>query len=335
MTLPILLAVIVLCTGLASAVGTRALIPFLRWGRFVDQPNERSLHAAPTPRGGGIVPVFAILLVWISFGYAGWAPAARLAIPFGTLVLTVISWLDDRVGVAVGGRLVVQILVIGLSIYTGVLSPTVFQHCLPPVLDRAATALLWLWFVNLFNFMDGADGLAGSEAATIGAGLTLVTAVGVAFDPATAVLGAAIAAAALGFLVWNWAPARVFMGDAGSVPLGYLLGFLLLRLASEGWWKAALILPLYFLADATITLVRRAVRGERVWQAHREHFYQRAVLRGLSHAGLVRRASLANIVLIGCAWAAENGFGLGALAAAVAVVAILLVALSRPRYTGA
>ena len=117
-----------------------------------------------------------------------------------------------------------------------------------------------------------------------------------------AALAATIAAAALGFLPWNWAPARIFLGDVGSVPLGFLLGFLLLGVAASGHWKIALILPLYFLADATITLLRRLALGERVWQPHRRHFYQQAVTRGLGHAAVVRRVIGANLLLIGCGW---------------------------------
>jgi UDP-N-acetylmuramyl pentapeptide phosphotransferase/UDP-N-acetylglucosamine-1-phosphate transferase len=204
----------------------------------------------------------------------------------------------------------------------------VFQGWLPPELDIVVAALLWVWFVNLFNFMDGIDGLAGSEAAAIAAGLFLFAWVGVGQDPALAALSATVALAALGFLVWNWAPARVFLGDAGSVPLGYLLGFLLLDAAARGWWKLALILPLYFLADATITLLRRLLRGERVWQAHREHFYQRAVQGGLGHAAATARVILANLLLIGCAWAAENRAGIAGLAAAAIVVLLLLADLA-------
>ncbi len=133
-----------------------------------------------------------------------------------------------------------------------------------PGLDVAAAALLWLWFVNLFNFMDGIDGLAGSEAAAIGTGLVVFAGVGSGLDPGLAALSGTAAAAALGFLVWNWAPARIFLGDVGSVPCGYLLGFLLLDVAARGHWKIALILPLYFLADATLTLLRRLARGELV-----------------------------------------------------------------------
>src|SRR5262249_988511 len=138
----------------------------------------------------------------------------------------------------------------------------IFQGWLPTGPDAIAAALLWVWFVNLFNFMDGIDGIAGSEAAAIGIGISLV-AVG---DAGLAWPAAAIIGAALGFLMWNWMPARIFLGDVGSVPLGYLLGYLLYRLTLHGQWQAALILPLYFLADATITLLRRLARRGRVGQ---------------------------------------------------------------------
>jgi UDP-N-acetylmuramyl pentapeptide phosphotransferase/UDP-N-acetylglucosamine-1-phosphate transferase len=129
--------------------------------------------------------------------------------------------------------------------------------------------------------------------------------------------------------VWNWAPARIFLGDVGSVPLGFLLGFLLLDEAARGRWKLALILPLYFLADATIILLRRVARGERVWQAHRQHFYQRAVQRGFGHAAVTSRVIAANLLLIGCGWAAENGAGWYALAAAAVIVLLLLASLAQ------
>jgi UDP-N-acetylmuramyl pentapeptide phosphotransferase/UDP-N-acetylglucosamine-1-phosphate transferase len=206
-----------------------------------------------------------------------------------------------------------------------------FQGWLPPSLDVIAGALIWVWFVNLFNFMDGIDGIDGAEAAAIGLGVVLVASVGGAIDLGLAAPAAAIAAASLGFLVWNWAPARIFLGDVGSVPLGYLLGFLLFELARRGQWAAALILPLYFLADASLTLLRRLLRGERVWQAHREHFYQRAVQRGLSHDAVVLRVVAADLALIACAWAATNGWGFAALGVAALTVLALLVVLSRWR----
>jgi len=182
--------------------------------------------------------------------------------------------------------------------------------------------------------MDGIDGLAGSEAAAIAIGLVLFALFGAGRDPGLAALAATTGAAAVGFLVWNWAPARIFLGDVGSVPLGYLFGFLLLDVAARGAWKIAVILPLYFLADATLTLFRRLARGERIWQAHRRHFYQRAAQRGLGHAVIVRRVIAADLILIGCGWAAENGWGIAALAVAAAAVAALLAKLGGGWHRG-
>jgi len=177
--------------------------------------------------------------------------------------------------------------------------------------------------------MDGIDGLAGGETGAIGMGLLLFAGFGGGADPELALLAVPIIGAAIGFLVWNWSPARIFLGDVGSAPLGYLLGFLLLDLAVRGFWKIALILPLYYLADATITLARRLLRGERVWQAHREHYYQQAVRRGLGHAAVVERVIVGDILLIGCGLAAEAGWGAVSLVASVVIVAALLVTLSR------
>jgi UDP-N-acetylmuramyl pentapeptide phosphotransferase/UDP-N-acetylglucosamine-1-phosphate transferase len=172
--------------------------------------------------------------------------------------------------------------------------------------------------------MDGIDGITGTETACLGVGLHIV-----AWPSGDALLAALLAAAALGFLRWNWQPARLFLGDVGSVPLGYLLGYLLLAEAGRGGWAASLILPLYYLADATWTLMRRLFRGERIWQAHREHFYQRAVRAGLAHAAVVRRILAADIGLIALASLASRGYEATALPAAAAIVALLLAALRR------
>ena len=324
----LLLAAIAGAAGFFSAVATGRLIPLLRRGAVIDRPNERSLHAAPTPRGGGIAPLAVIVVVWAGLAASGILPVAGLIVLLGAILLAIVSWHDDRHSLALLLRLAAQIAAVALGLMALVPGGRVFQGWLPAGLDAAAAALFWVWFVNLFNFMDGIDGLAGSEAAAIGLGLMLFATIGSGQDPGVALLAAALTGSAVGFLVWNWAPARVFLGDAGSVPLGYLIGFLLLELAAKGAWKIALILPGYFLADATITLLRRLARGERVWQPHRQHFYQHAVLRGLGHAAVVRRVIAANLALVGCGWAAENGWGLAALAAAAAIVVALLASLA-------
>lgn len=333
MASPVLLAAIVLGAGVIACLGTSALIPLLRRAALLDRPNQRSLHDMPTPRGGGIAVVAAILLAWLALVIAGAAPPRMLVVLLGAVLLASVSWRDDLRGLSPAVRLLAQLVAVALGLSALAPIGAALQGWLPVWLDVAATALAWVWFVNLFNFMDGSDGLAGSEAATIGIGLALFAMVGVGHDPGLAALAAAIAAAAIGFLVWNWAPARIFLGDVGSVPLGYLLGFLLLDVAARGHWKIAVILPLYFLADATITLLRRLLRGELVWLPHREHFYQRAVQRGLGHADVALRVIAANAVLVGSGWAAENGWGMTGLAVAGAALLALLASLAgTPRH---
>ena len=209
------------------------------------------------------------------------------------------------------------------------LSGSVFQGLLGPWLDTVFAAIVWLWFINLFNFMDGIDGIAGVEAIGIGIGLY---AIGAVFMPIAANYGQGltIASAMAGFLVWNWQPARIFLGDVGSIPLGFLLGWLLLDLAANGLWQAALILPLYYLADASLTLLRRLLRGAVIWQAHREHCYQLAVQRGRKHSTVAGAVALVNAVLVGLAFVAAAPASLPLvpllmLAAASIIVALLMV----------
>ena len=304
-----------------SCLGTRGLVTVLRRRAVLDIPNERSSHKAPTPRGGGIAVIAASLTAWLVLGPMD--PLPPPALFMAVVGLAAVSWLDDLRGLSPALRLLAQVAAVAAGMWS-LPHGAVFQGWLPAGLDTVAAALLWVWFVNLFNFMDGIDGIDASEAAAIGIGIVVVDASLDLAVPATA-----IAAAALGFLVWNWSPARIFLGDVGSVPLGYLLGYLLYGLALGGRWQAALIVPLYFLADATLTLLRRLARGERVWQAHREHFYQRAVQRGLGHAAVVMRVIAANAVLIACAWASVHGWGFAALAVAGLTVAVLLVVLNR------
>jgi UDP-N-acetylmuramyl pentapeptide phosphotransferase/UDP-N-acetylglucosamine-1-phosphate transferase len=203
----------------------------------------------------------------------------------------------------------------------------VFQGLLPPLLDRTAAALLWAWFINLYNFMDGIDGITCVETITIGIGTVAVTQL--AGDDAGAALPAlALAAGALGFLRWNWPRATIFLGDVGSVPLGFVTGWLLLVLATHGKFAPALILPLYYLADSTVTLLRRIAQRQRFWQAHRTHFYQRALAPDNDHRAVLvliigGNAALFLLALVAVTWPWL------ALAVAVLAVASLLAQLAR------
>ena len=298
----------------ASAGAVRLVLGWLRRRQILDHPNERSSHSRPTPRGGGLAVTPVILAGWLIADLTGAALSGQPIVMIGALALLLLSWRDDRVGLPARTRLLVHLLAVLAGLFALPAQQPIFQGLLPFWADRAAAALLWLWFLNLYNFMDGIDGITGIETLCLSAGLILLN---LAPVPAAVTAGAAA-----GFLIWNWHPARIFLGDSGSVPLGYLLAWLLLRLAGEGHWRAALILPAYYLADATITLGKRAWRREKVWQAHRQHFYQQAVRGGASHRQVAILILLADIVLIAAATRE-------ALAAALLVTAALLWTLTR------
>ena len=281
------------------------------------------------PRGGGIpvvgVALAAWLALWLLDACAGCGTLFWVVLA-GALALAAVSWLDDlRGGLPALPRLLVQIVAVGAGMTALPGDGLVFQGAVPAIVDHALAALAWLWFVNLFNFMDGIDGLSGVEGASLGLGTFLLVLLGAA-PAGLGPLGLVLAGVSLGFLLWNWHPAKIFLGDVGSVPLGYLGGWLMLALAATGAWQAALLLPAYYLADATVTLAARLLRRRRVWEAHREHFYQRIVARGWSHARVAGLISGHNLLLVGLAVASQQGAAaaVAALAAGVILVAGLL-----------
>ncbi|MBT7136678.1 MAG: glycosyltransferase family 4 protein [Rhodospirillaceae bacterium] len=316
------LVLIFVITTAAVFTGTGVLLPFLRARAILDLPNERSSHDVPTPKGGGIVVIGVGLAAWVGVGFYFDAGAfLTWVVPAGALLLAGLSWIDDLRGLTPIVRLVAQITAVVAMLMLRPDSEPFFQGLLPGFLDALLAGVLWVWFINLFNFMDGIDGITGVETLVIGVGIGLT-------GGAMGVYGIILAGAALGFLKWNWHPAKVFMGDVGSVPLGFLLGWLLLDLAGSGHWAAALILPGYYLADATTTLLRRAVKGEKVWQPHRQHFYQQAVQRGLSHAMVAAGIALLGSLLVNLAWQANHGWAMPALAVAIVLSFGFLVLLA-------
>jgi UDP-N-acetylmuramyl pentapeptide phosphotransferase/UDP-N-acetylglucosamine-1-phosphate transferase len=316
---------------LSSAILTGIAVRILRHRAILDRPNARSLHTQPTPRGGGWAIVLTMLPAWL------WADAragtltdpAELLLVLGTAALIAVSWIDDRRGLSARIRLIVQAASVALVLAALPRDLTLSHGMLPLAIDRLVAAGLWLWFVNLFNFMDGIDGLAGGSAVAMGLGVMLVS-LSHGPDELNVFRGAIIAGAAFGFLLWNWQPAKIFLGDVGSVPLGYLLGFELVRLAMDGNLVPALIIALYYLADATITLLRRLGRGERVWEAHREHFYQRAVQAGRSHALVSEVAILVQLELVLLALLATSRPWVMAPIAACLVLLLLRWMTKRP-----
>jgi len=318
-----------LAFGVSCLLG-RLLLPLLHKWHVIDHPNVRSSHTKPTPRGGGLAMILAVLVGWAIiaiFMRQAFVSVLPLA---GIIGLGLVSWMDDRKGMPASLRLVAQAGAVVLPLLFMPRDQLVFGSLLPLIPDRILAGICWLWFINLFNFMDGIDGIAGGEAASVGLGLALVGML--AGQQEAPVLMALVAAgAACGFLVWNWHPAKMFMGDVGSIPMGYALGWLLIGLAAAGHLFPALILPLYFVADASFTITKRALRREKIWEAHREHLYQVAVQGGRSHARVTSLVIVINIVLIAAA-ASAVWLGWEALAIAVVPVVALMWIFSHARH---
>jgi UDP-N-acetylmuramyl pentapeptide phosphotransferase/UDP-N-acetylglucosamine-1-phosphate transferase len=312
--------------AVAAAFLTSRLIKHLQQRAILDRPNERSMHEVPTPVGGGIVVVGLTLVIAIAAHLAAGSFWAMLPL-LGTLVLALVSWFDDQHQLSRGLRFAVQIVVVALSMSVLPADKAVIWDAWPLWFDRAVTGLFWVWFINLFNFMDGVDGLAGVEILSICAGIVIIGLY--AGMPSLLLLTALVlAGATLGFLRWNWRPAKIFMGDVGSIAIGFFLGWLLIQLALDGHLVAALLLPGYFIADATITLVKRMMKGEAFWQPHRDHYYQRAAVGVGDHSTVVRSIMLANLFLIG--WATASLYlPLMSLFYGIGIVVLLLLRLRR------
>ena len=244
---------------------TAALLP--------DVPNERSLHAVVTPRVGGLGLLAGALPV------AAWFADTPVAVVLAcAFLLAVVSAADDRHSLPIAVRLPAHVAAAAVAILA-IAAPSTARDAIGLVEAAVALAAI-VWMTNLYNFMDGSDGLAGGMT-LIGFG-ALAIAAGEARQWPLAAACAAIACASLGFLAHNFPPARVFMGDAGSVPLGFLAGALGLHGVLSGAWPLALPVVAFspFIADASVTLARRVARGEPFWRAHRSHYYQRLVLSG-------------------------------------------------------
>ncbi len=289
--------------------------------RRLEAPNERSMHNVPVPVGAGLAIVATALFLW-PLWHGGTLSNLQLLLLASFAALAALSWLDDRRSLSPAVRLALQAMAVALCL-AFVAPDARAAPFLPLAVERVLLGIAWLWFINLFNFMDGIDGLAGAETVAVALGYAAVLSLAGLDDPLWR-LALIIAAAAVGYLAWNWHPAKVFMGDAGSVPLGFLLGWLMIDLSLKGYWPAAVILPLYFVADATLTLGWRMLRQEMPWKAHREHFYQRAVLGGTGPSNVVARIIVADVALVAAALISVNRPILAVLAAVGTVASLLL-----------
>ncbi len=283
----------------ALVIGLRPLL--LRYA--LARPNARSSHREPIPQGGGIAVIGTTAIIVCAASI--FAPdlvddPGRLAFVFSSIVgLAVLGATDDVRPLEVLPRLLLQAAAVIIVIATLPADLRVLS-ALPWWIERALILVAILWFVNVANFMDGIDCMTVAEVVPITGGLALFSLMGALPRDATLV-AFALCGAIIGFAPFNRPVARLFLGDVGSLPIGLVLGWLLVLLAGNGHLAAALLLPLYYLADSTITLLRRLVNGKPVMQAHRSHFYQRAMDGGFSVYQIVGRVFAANIILVGLA----------------------------------
>jgi UDP-N-acetylmuramyl pentapeptide phosphotransferase/UDP-N-acetylglucosamine-1-phosphate transferase len=299
------------------------------------QPNARSSHKIPTPQGGGIaVLATTVVVAYGAFfffppGGAGAAPSPVLLV--AAIVMAGIGVTADLRPISVAPRLLLQILTVAAVIYALPMDLRLVP-VLPWSLERILMVLGGVWFVNLVNFMDGLDWITAAEVIPITAALAVIGLCGM-LPPFAIFISLALCGAMIGFAYFNRPVAKLFLGDVGSLPIGLLLGWLLVLLAGHGGRAAALLLPLYYLADSTLTLMRRLMKGEPVWQAHRSHFYQRATDGGFTVTDVVARVFAINLGLAALAIAIVILPGkfndIAALAAGAALVAWLLTVFAR------
>jgi UDP-N-acetylmuramyl pentapeptide phosphotransferase/UDP-N-acetylglucosamine-1-phosphate transferase len=307
------------------------------------RPSARGLHTVPTPQGGGIAVLIGCACgagVGAGIFGLGASEAARLASILGAAAgLAVLGLIDDIRPLPALPRLLAQLVLMGVGIAAlpeGA-RPLPF---LPFGIERAVLVLAGAWFVNLTNFMDGMDWMTIAEMVPVSATLVLFWQFG-ALPVVAGLLALGLLGGLLGYAPFNKPPARLFLGDVGSLPIGFLIAFCLFSLAghansgtSYGPLAAAVLLPLYYIADSGITLLWRLRRRERIWEPHRSHFYQMAVAKGLSVWAVLARVFAVNIALAGLALATGRGESWITMAvcvvAGIAAVALLLRVLVRP-----
>jgi UDP-N-acetylmuramyl pentapeptide phosphotransferase/UDP-N-acetylglucosamine-1-phosphate transferase len=323
-----------LIVAAAAAISAAIIVPLRPWlMRYaLAHPNARSSHRAATPQGGGLAVIVATVAVFAAAAAFGRPDPVSLGPVFiAVAFIALVGAADDIWTIGVAPRLLLQTLATAIMVASLPAELDVLP-LLPWWIERTVVLLACLWFVNLTNFMDGIDWMTVAEFVPLTIGLALLGLLGAL--PAEGVIAAlALCGGLIGFAPFNKPLARLFLGDVGSLPIGLLVAWLLVLLASHGHLAAAIILPLYYLADATLTLLRRVANRERFWRSHRMHFYQRATERGFSVPGIVARVFVTNIVLV--ALAAGSVLWPGPLVATMTIgaagllVACLLVVFAR------
>jgi UDP-N-acetylmuramyl pentapeptide phosphotransferase/UDP-N-acetylglucosamine-1-phosphate transferase len=323
-----------LIVTVAAAISAGIILVLRPWLQryLLAHPNSRSSHRQSTPQGGGIAVIVAVLVVAASAATMGLNGTTSFWLVFAaTAFLTLVGAADDLWTIEVAPRLLLQTVAVGVML-TSLPAELRVVPMLPWWIERGLLLMACLWFVNLTNFMDGIDWMTVAEFVPITAGLAFIGYLG-ALPAHGIVVAVALCGGLIGFAPFNKPVARIFLGDVGSLPIGLLLSWLLVLVASRGHLTAALALPLYYLADATLTLLRRLANREPFWRAHRTHFYQLATDRGFNVPEIVAHVFAINLALVALAAASVLWPGflstVATLGGGSALVGWLLVRFSR------
>ncbi len=299
---------------------TNILCKQLKKYSVLDCPNDRSSHSSPTPKGGGIAILAVFFLSLFTLSIFDFFPIDYFYYLFLICsILGTVSFLDDIYGLHPILRLIIHAVCVYLAISFGLIKGGLFSGLVPPFIEVLIITIVWVWFVNLFNFMDGIDGIIGVQTVAIGIGVLLI-----ASSVTVGLVGLILAAAACGFLVLNWYPAKIFLGDVGSIPVGFLVGWLLLSVAAESNWISTIILSIYFLIDTGFTMLKRLLKGELIWVAHKEHFYQVAAQQRKTHSSVSGSVAIANIFFVILAIFAASGYEKLSILGSLIVLALLI-----------
>ncbi len=285
------LIVIISVTLITAILSVRSLCNPKSWLYIADVPNDRSLHVTPTPRNGGLGVLAAILTGWFACWIFGYFDNTQLSIAAIMLGLAVLGYFDDRFDLRSSIRFAAHFAAAGFAIFVlGPIESIQLPWTLKIQLGFAAipfTLLFIVWMINLYNFMDGMDGFAGGMTFFGFTTFAILFAMQNNTEYAVSVL--VPATAAIGFLLYNFPPAKIFLGDAGSTAIGFLSATSMMVASIENsipvWVSVMIFSP--FIIDATVTLLTRILKKEKFWAAHRTHFYQRLVTSGLSHRKVV------------------------------------------------
>lgn len=293
-----------LLSFIATSFLTWLLISSLPSFGVVDMPDPRRVHSRITPRGGGLAIVIVVIIALIAYEYFSTKTLINsIKIVPLLLIISTISFLDDLISIPIFVRLIFHIICSTIAIFLFLFPVVLFHYELPLYIDFMLSIIGLIVFLNIYNFLDGIDGISGAES--IHLSITILILCYLKSDIIIntnfiIVLNIIILACSIGFLIFNWHPAKIFLGDVGSISLGFLLGLCLLLISASSvhLFVASSIASLYYLADGGLTILIRLVNKEKIWQPHLKHFFQKAVRNGKSHKEVVSRIIICNILLM-------------------------------------